>query len=160
METATNQAALSADAAVRARATELGFDVVGVARADEPLEVEHERYLGFLEQGMHGAMGYLAAHAGARRRLDGEEILPGARSVICVGRRYGRAARDEANDPLLARAIARYARGQDYHKFLRRRLQRLAAFVRTLGEGVQARPLCDVEPVLERAWAARAGLGF
>jgi len=59
--------------------------------------------------------------------------------------------------------VARYARGRDYHGFLRRRLRRLAAFVRSLGDEdtpVLARPLCDEEPVLERAWAARAGLGF
>jgi epoxyqueuosine reductase len=156
----TAQGPLRADDAVRQHARALGFDVVGVARADEPLGADHERYLSFVERGMHGAMGYLAEHAAARRRVDGPEILEGARSVICVGRRYGRAPADEAADPELARTIARYARGQDYHKFLRRRLQRLAAFVRTLGEGVQARPLVDIEPVLERAWAARAGLGF
>jgi epoxyqueuosine reductase len=77
-----------------------------------------------------------------------------------------------------------YARGRDYHKFLRRKLRQLAAFVRAMDGGsgeatptaptapapgeaaatgpspVRARPLCDEEPVLERAWAARAGLGF
>src|SRR5262249_24804551 len=58
------------------------------------------------------------------------------------------------------RHIARYARGSDYHNHLRRRLRRLAAFVRTLGEGTRARPMSDDAPVLERAWAARAGLGF
>ena len=145
---------------IREAARGLGFDVVGFARADEPLTVEHDRYRGFLEAGMHGEMRYLAEHSEVRRRLDTDDILEGARSVICLGRRYGRSPDDEAHDPPLARRIARYARGQDYHKFLRRRLQRLAAFIRRLGSGVHARPMCDVEPVLERAWAARAGLGF
>jgi epoxyqueuosine reductase len=148
------------DRQVRQQAIALGFDVVAVARADEPLGVEHERYRAFIEAGMHGAMGYLAQHAEARRRLNGPEILEGARSVVCVGRRYARSSADEANDPPLARTIARYARGQDYHGHLRKKLQKLAAFIRGLGPGIEARALCDIEPVMERVWAMRSGLGF
>lgn len=142
---------------VRERALALGFDIVGVARADEPLDVEHDRYARFIAQGLHGEMTYLADGLDARRRLDGEAILPGARSVICVGRRY---ARPEEEATGVTEGIARYARGRDYHGFLKKRLRRLAAFVRELGPGVEARALCDIEPVMERAWAARAGLGF
>ncbi len=134
--------------------------MVGVARADEALGVEHERYRAFVDQGMHGSMSWLGEDPEARRRLDGESILPGARSVICVGRRYGRSREAEAEDPPLAKLVARYARGQDYHVFMRKKLRRLASFVKTLGPGVRARVLSDVEPILERAWAARAGLGF
>jgi epoxyqueuosine reductase len=144
---------------IRDRARALGFDVVGIARAAE-LTVEHDRYRTFVAREMHGTMAYLAAHGEARRRVDGEAILPGARSVVCVGRRYARAPATEARDAPLARTIARYARGRDYHTHLRKRLRKLAAFVRDLGPDVRARPLCDVEPVLERAWAARSGLGF
>lgn len=145
---------------IKERALALGFDVVGVARADVPLGVEHARYLDFVERGMHGAMGYLAEHAEARRRLDTAAILEGARSVVCVGRRYARPASAEAQDPPLARGIARYARGQDYHVFLRKKLRKLAAFARTLAPGAEARAFLDTEPILERAWAARAGVGF
>jgi epoxyqueuosine reductase len=105
-------------------------------------------------------MAWLASDVEARRRLDGDAILPGAKSVVCVARRYGRAAADEALDPPLAQRIARYARGQDYHNHLRKKVRRLAAFVRGLEPGARARPLLDVEPILERAWAVRAGLGF
>src|SRR5260370_3502384 len=107
------------------RAFELGFDVVGVARADEPLGLEHDRFLELVERGMHGAMRYLADHGVARKRLDTDEILEGAKSIICVGRRYGRDAESEAKDAKLARSIARYARGQDYHNYVRKRVQRL-----------------------------------
>ncbi len=86
--------------------------------------------------------------------------LPGARSIVCVGHRYARTSAEEASDPDLARRTARYARGQDYHNHVRRKVRKLAAFMRTLGDGVVARPICDVEPVMERAWAARAGIGF
>jgi len=138
----------------------LGFDEVGVARADLPLREEMDRYEAFLQAGMHGEMGYLAEHAGVRRRLDTKDILEGARSVVCLARRYPR----DANEEGVVRHVARYARGRDYHNFLRKKLRRLAAFLRTLpgpdGAEVEARPLCDDVPVLERAWAARAGLGF
>ncbi|WP_437995010.1 tRNA epoxyqueuosine(34) reductase QueG [Sorangium sp. So ce185] len=148
------------DRLVREQAFALGFDVVGVARADEPLGVEHARYLNFIERGMHGEMRYLAEYAEQRRRLDTDAILEGARSVVCVGRRYARPKDSEGRDPPLAQAVARYARGQDYHNHLKRRLRRLAAFIRSLAPSVLARPLCDVEPVMERVWAARAGIGF
>lgn len=144
-------------------ARRLGFDAVGIARADLPLTDDFARYESFVDAGMHGGMGWLASAREARRRLDGDEILLGAKSVICLARRYGRSAEDEAKDPELARAIARYARGRDYHNGVRKKLRTLAKLVRTLGTAdkpAEARPMCDDAPVLERAWASRAGLGF
>jgi len=151
---------LTPRARIVAEAQRLGFEAVGFARADVPLEEEFTRYEAFVDAGKHGEMTWLGARREARRRLDREHILEGARTVICVARRYGRPLEEEDADPETARRIARYARGRDYHNRVRKRLRRLAALVRTLGEGVEARPLCDVEPVLERAWAARSGLGF
>ena len=143
---------------VREKARELGFDAVGIADATEPLAADHERYRAFLADGMHGEMAYLAEHDQVRRRLDTADILEGARSVVCLARRYQRSEAAEAADPPFAKGIARYARGHDYHNGLRKKLRQLARFLRTLGG--EARPLCDDVPVLERAWAARAGLGF
>ncbi len=150
--------AASAKARVLARARELGFDAVAVARASTPIDADFERYQAFVAGGMHGDMGFLAEHPEARARVDGPDILPGARSVICLARLYQRS--DDASDDGLARLVARYARGHDYHNGVRKKLRRLAAFVRSLGDDVRARPICDEEPLLERAWAARAGLGF
>lgn len=141
-------------------ARRLGFAAIGFARADEPLGPDFARYEAFVAGERHGEMRWLAENAEARRRVDTEHILPGARTVICVARRYGRSAAEEAADPPTARMIARYARGRDYHNGMRKKLRKLAAFVRRIEEGVAARPLCDEEPILERAWAARAGLGF
>jgi epoxyqueuosine reductase len=141
----------------------LGFDVVGFARADVPLDADFARYEAFVDAKMQGEMAWLAENRAARQALDGESILKGAKSVVCVARRYQRSAEEEATDPPMARTIARYARGHDYHNGLRKKLRQLAAFLRTLGTAeapVHARPLCDDAPVLERAWAARAGLGF
>jgi len=142
------------------KARALGFDAVGIARADEPLELDFRRYEAFVDAGMHGTMQWLASDREARRRLDGEAILPGARSVICLARRYARGPEAEAGDAPFASLVARYARGQDYHNHLRKKLRLLAKFLRTLAPGARARPLCDEEPLLERAWASRAGLGF
>ena len=69
---------------VVAEARRLGFDAVAIARADLPLEADFARYESFVEQGMHGGMDWLARAGEARRRLDGDEILRGARSVICL----------------------------------------------------------------------------
>ena len=146
-----------------AEARRLGFDAVGVARADLPLQADFARYEAFVDDGMHGGMTWLASSREARARLDTDHILLGAKSVICVAQRYGRTSESEAEDPELARSIARYARGRDYHNGLRKKLRKLARLVRTLGTSdapAEARPLCDDAPVLERAWAARSGLGF
>ncbi len=152
-----NLSGVDVDAAVRAEARRLGFDVVGVARADIPLDADFARYEAFVEAKMAGEMTYLEANVGTRRRLDEDTILAGAKSVICVGKRYARAPEGRSG---LGPRIARYARGQDYHNFLRKKLRRLADYVRRLGPDVRARPICDEAPVLERAWARRAGLGF
>lgn len=146
---------------MRQAAKDYGFDAVGIARADEPLTLDFERYEAFVAAGMHGDMGYLADNSEARRRLDTPLMLAGARSVVCVARKYRR--EDEDQDSEFAQGIARYARGRDYHNHVRRKLRQLAGFMRRMGTDeapVHARPLCDDAPILERAWAARSGLGF
>ena len=150
---------------VRGEALALGFDAVAFAPVDtgEGIAGDFARYEAFVAAGRHGEMGWLARHGEVRARLDGPGILEGAKSVVCVARRYQRPPEEEAKDSPMAKSIARYARGRDYHGFMRARIRRLAAFVRRLGSPerpVEARPLCDWEPVLERAWAARSGLGF
>jgi epoxyqueuosine reductase len=148
---------------VRTEAHRLGFHAVGMARADMALDQDIARYDAFVTAGMHGEMSWLSKHRDARERLDGDAVLRGAKSVVCLARRYQRSREQERSDPETARSIARYARGHDYHKFLRKRVRRLATFIRSLGSEeakVHARPLCDDAPILERAWASRAGLGF
>jgi epoxyqueuosine reductase len=151
---------------IRERAQKLGFHRMGFARAGEIPE-DHQRYLAWLSAGNHGEMGYLERNAHVRRRLDSEFILEGAKTVIVCALAYRRLPEsmdagdmDEgATEPGPFR-IARYARGRDYHNFFRKRLQKLAATVRDLSPGHQARAMVDTAPVLERAWAQRAGVGF
>ncbi len=150
---------------MRATAKGLGFEAVGIAHASGGVGADFLRYQAFLGEGMYGEMAWLAREPALRAGVDSEGILAGAKSVICLARRYpNEDASETAGQPAPALpGIARYARGHDYHRFLRRRLRRLATFVRSLGtpeHPVRARPICDEEPVLERAWAARSGLGF
>jgi epoxyqueuosine reductase len=143
------------DGAVRARALALGFHRVGFADVG-PLLEDHPRYLDFVAQGRHGDMAWLAENADVRRDVRGPGILAGARSVIVCALSYHRGA--EAS-PMSGATVARYARGGDYHNFFRKKLRRLAAWLRR-EFGAEARPLVDTAPVLERAWARRAGVGF
>jgi epoxyqueuosine reductase len=144
-------------AKVRREAIRLGFDAVGFAAADSDVGVAWDRYREVSAEGFFSDLPYVDEHAEVRRRLDGPSILPGAKTVICLARRYHRDGDPEGG---LVPHIARYARGRDYHNGLRKKLRQLAVFVRGLGEGIDARPMVDDVPVLERAWAARSGLGF
>jgi epoxyqueuosine reductase len=87
-------------------------------------------------------------------------MLEGARSVIVCALAYHRDGVDDAPAGPDGAVIARYARGQDYHNFFRKRLRRLAEWVRSEFPGSDARAVVDTAPVLERAWARRAGIGF
>jgi epoxyqueuosine reductase len=151
-------AGAAADAALAARVkelgSELGFARVGLARA-EPLGVEAERLRSWLAAGYHGGMHYMQRTADVRADPTHAGMLPGARSVIVLAAPYARA--EPAGHAHGAR-IARYALGRDYHDVLHDRLRPLLALLRDSGHA--ARAAVDSMPVFERAWAARAGVGF
>ncbi len=110
----------------------------------------------WLDAGQHGEMSYLRDNLDAL--LDPNRVLDGARTVICVADRYSAGGRDRPGDPRRGR-IARYARGGDYHKVIRKRLFNLCDELRTVHPDHQFRACVDTAPVLEREYAARAGLG-
>lgn len=128
---------------------------MGIARAG-PLVDDHARYARFIAEGYHGAMTWLADEADVRRDVDHPGILAGARAVVVCALSYHRG--DEPS-PMPGATLARYARGRDYHNFLRKRLRKLAVWMRK-HLGAEARPMVDTAPVLERAWARLAGVGF
>ncbi len=143
---------------VKEKARALGFDKVGIAPAEEL--PSGAAFLRWVEHGYAGAMQYLSRDP--RRRLDPRQVFPEARSVIVVARNYWVPAPDPEilTDPSRGR-ISRYAWGRDYHDVLKPRLFALDAFVRELsGRTTYGRAYVDTGPVLERGWAARAGLGF
>ena len=138
---------------------ELGFDQVGITDTD--LRAAEQRLEQWLAQGRHGKMGYMARHGLKRSRPP--LLVPGTRRVISVRMDYLPEPTDSAlqvlNDPLQA-FISRYALGRDYHKVLRRRLQHLATRIQlTVGE-FGYRVFVDSAPVLEKALAEKAGLGW
>lgn len=133
---------------------ELGFDTYGVTSA-EPL-AEAEALARWCAAGCAAELPYLADTESVRAHPA--TFLPGARSVICVAMAYG----GPPDPPLPAdRArLARYARRRDYHDAIRTRLVRLGRLLTRLLPGARWRPAVDTAPLLERALAARAGLGF
>ncbi len=141
---------------ILSRCRELGFALAGVAAA-EPSRYEHE-LRAWLGAGRHGELGWLDRNT--EKRLDPRILVPGARSIICVADRYHDGRPDEARGPGPPRGrIARYARGDDYHRVMGRRLRRLADERAAELPGHAMRACVDTAPVLEREIAQRAGLG-
>jgi len=139
-------------AEAKKRALALGFARVGVARA-ERLEPEATQLRAFLDAGRHGAMSWLEDTAEVRADPRHPGMVEGAVSVLVVAMPYARRRADDA--PI---RVARYAHGRDYHNVLGKKLRKLVRWLRE--EGHDARFSVDSRPVLERAWAERAGLGF
>jgi epoxyqueuosine reductase len=141
--------------AIQARSHELGFDVCRVTPATAP-DSAH-RFTAWLEAGRHGEMAYLSRNAA--KRVDPTQVLPGARSVLCLATSYHASANVPPRPG--AGVVARYARFTDYHEVLGDAVNALAAFVNELG-GPVTRSLgyVDTGPVLERDLAQRAGVGF
>lgn len=144
--------------ALEERARELGFHAFGVADAGPAIDPE-KRLRRWLDAGMHGGMSWMADSYA--RRADIQESLPGARSVVVVSVSYYRPetppVETDSESPL---RVARYARGMDYHRWVRRRLRKLRRTLIELYPGARVYPTVDTSPVLEREWAARAGVAW
>ena len=145
--------------AIRAWGTELGFQQVGIAGITLDQDAAHLR--DWLAEGLHGRMDYMARHGEKRSRPA--ELVPGTIRVVSVRLDYG-TDEDEACWETLAdgeRAyVARYALGRDYHKLMRNRLQKLADRIAEETGPFGYRAFVDSAPVLERALARDAGLGW
>ncbi len=142
----------------RAQARRLGFDLVGISPATPPA-THLQAYRDWLARGDHGEMGYMARSDRVARREDPSLILPGARAVICVAVNYYPGPPPPPPDDLPRGRISAYAWGTDYHDWMLPRLEELAVFVHA-ETGAAYRAYVDTGPVLERAFAAQAGLGF
>ena len=143
---------------IRQWALELGFQQLGVANVDLG---EHEGYLQkWLDAGYHGSMDYMEKHGSKRSRP--QELVPGTCRVLSVRMDY--LADDTRPLEVLASPekayVSRYALGRDYHKLIRKRLAALARRIDAEAGGGQYRAFVDSAPVLERAVAERAGLGW
>jgi len=137
----------------------LGFQQVGIAGVELAEDEAHLR--DWLARGQHGEMAYMARHGDKRSRPA--ELLPGTLRVVSVRMDYGTGEDQTAWRTLDdgGRAyVARYALGRDYHKVMRARLQRLAERIEAAAGAFGGRVFVDSAPVLERALARNAGLGW
>jgi epoxyqueuosine reductase len=138
---------------IKQEAARLGFSFCGISKA-RFLEEEAPRLENWLNQNMHGQMGYMANHFDMR--LDPTLLVPGAKSVVSLMLNYY----PEEQQPEGIPKISKYAYGEDYHKVIKRKLKE---FINTLKEqigDVNGRAFVDSAPVLDRAWAKNSGLGW
>ena len=140
---------------IKLEARRLGFDKVGVAPATALTE-EGERLGEWLARGFHGQMSYMARDS--QRRADPRLLLPSAKSVVAVALNYFRP--EKHSDAPEAGKISRYAWGDDYHDVLRDKLKSLLDWIRERAPGVEGKICVDSAPMMDKAWAARAGLGW
>ncbi len=152
--------AISADMRQRVDrlAREVGFDLVAVADAGE-FTADRNEALKRIDGGLMDGLPWFTKDR-VRRGTDPEALLPGARSIICLGMNYYNVDQDDAiTQP--GGKVARYARGRDYHRVMKRRMRRLVLQLTVeLGDEFAARWYVDDGPMLDRAAAARAGLGW
>jgi epoxyqueuosine reductase len=138
---------------IRRKALDIGFDKVGVVPVD-PLTGEGERLREWLDLGYHGQMTWLEREP--EKRADPRLLMPDARSIVVVALNYFTGHAHEAETG----KISRYAWGDDYHDVLRERLSALLAWIVDKQTEVRGKICVDTAPFMDKAWAARAGLGW
>jgi len=156
-------------ARIKQEARRLGFDAVGISRVDhspQPAAISgqpdllsrllYARLIRWLQHGYQGAMAWMGSDPA--KRVDPRLVLPGCRSVISLGMNYDTGHR--ANEQAGYGRIARYAWGEDYHRIIRKRLEQLETRITQLAPGAETKGYVDTGPVMEKAWAQQAGLGW
>jgi epoxyqueuosine reductase len=151
--TTTSRAELSA--LVKELARREGFDKVGIVRA-APLAEERERLDEWLRRGLHGEMSWMARDTA--QRTDPRRVFAAARSVVVCALNYF-TPHTHANDPADGK-ISRYAWGDDYHDVVGGKLKNLLAQIKELIPEADGKACVDIQPMMDKAWAARAGLGW
>jgi epoxyqueuosine reductase len=139
---------------IKNRAKELGFDSCGIARAVR-LDEEAKYLENWLNQSKHGTMSYMENYFD--KRIDPTLLVEGAKSVISLSfNYYSKKKQFDTTAP----KIAMYALGKDYHLVVKERLTLLFDFIKEQVGEINGRTFVDSAPVLERAWAQRAGIGW
>ncbi len=140
---------------IKQRAIELGFSKVGIARV-EPLNEESGRLEEWLGLGYQASMEWMTRNK--EKRSNPANIVPGAKSVICVAMNYYTSVQHSQEQSI--GKISRYAWGDDYHDVLTGRLKQLWAWMQAEFPGVEGKYYVDTGPVMEKVWAERAGIGW
>jgi epoxyqueuosine reductase len=163
--------------AIKREALALGFDAVGISRVTDSASASafglqpepslpdpsplfpHDllsRLAEWLQRGYHGTMTWMTRDPA--RRSNPQLVLPGCRSMVSVGMNYY--TNNRANEQPGMGRIARYAWGKDYHTVMTQRLAQLEAKIAALAPGVTTKAYTDTGPIMEKAWAQQAGLGW
>lgn len=135
-------------------ALSLGFDACGICKAEAVRSEDREHFQEWTQSDYHAGMEYMARNTD--KRLDPQLLVENARSIICVALNYYPSIKQPETHP----QFAYYAYGKDYHDIVKEKLNLLFSYVRSLVPTVSGRCFVDTAPVLERYWAAQAGLGF
>ncbi|WP_293122561.1 tRNA epoxyqueuosine(34) reductase QueG [Microcoleus sp. bin38.metabat.b11b12b14.051] len=143
---------------VKQKALELGFHKVGIASADADVDREKQRLQAWLDKGYQADMAWMANP----KRLDIRSLVPDVQSVICLAINYYTPHQRPENPSVEGgyAKISRYGWGRDYHRILHKKLKLLANWVRSHGEGIEARYYADTGPIQDKMWAQRAGIGW
>ena len=139
---------------IKEKALQFGFAACGISQV-HPLEDQRHAIESWLGEGMNGAMSYMERNL--EMRLDPSKIVENAKSVISVLINYYPLQKQA--DPE-APVISKYAYGKDYHFIVKENLNKLLKFIQTEISSCNGRAFVDSAPVLERAWAKNAGLGW
>jgi epoxyqueuosine reductase len=139
---------------IKSEAKKLGFMFCGISKA-EFLEEDAPRLEAWLQKGMHGEMQYMENHFD--KRLDPRLLVDDAKSVISLGLNY---FTNEEQVDVLSPKISKYAFGADYHFVIKEKLNRLLKIIKEEVGEVNGRAFVDSAPVLDKAWAKKAGLGW
>jgi epoxyqueuosine reductase len=138
---------------IKEEAKRLGFLSCGISRA-EFLEAEAPRLETWLNKNMHGEMSYMENHFD--KRLDPTKLVEGSKSVISLLLNYYPSQEQTAN----SYKLSKYAYGADYHHVIKSKLKELTRFIQNEIGDVHGRAFVDSAPVLDKAWAAKSGLGW
>lgn len=138
---------------IRAKALELGFSVCGFARAEHVNDDVVAQYVDWIREGKNDCMDYAGNYMDVRSNPC--ELLPKAKTIICVAMNYYHDVRQDSNLP----QFALYSYGQDYHDVVRHRLKQLALYIHE-NYSAESRICVDTAPVMEKYWAKQAGIGM
>jgi epoxyqueuosine reductase len=140
---------------IKSKAFELGFSNIGIARA-ETLPEKGSLLRQWLSLGYHASMQWMEREA--EKRIDPHIVLPHVKSVICVAMNYYSSVQHSENPE--AGKISRYAWGDDYHSIVTERLEKLRDCIQVKMPEAQSKLYVDTGPVMDKVWAARAGIGW
>ena len=140
---------------IKRKALDIGFHKIGIVRA-EPLVQEGEHFKEWLEKEFHGEMAWLMREP--EKRADPTLLYPEAKSIVVVALNYFTPHEHEKTEA--KGKVSRYAWGDDYHDVLKDKLRELLAFIKTLDKNADGKICVDTAPIMDKAWAVRAGLGW